>query len=196
MAKRFVTGATLCWLTAAAALAGVIMLQVNSDISLALPVTAAPAEAPLDEEARTTDAIAGTLTADILDVIVERPIFSWSRRPYLPPEDDVVMETTPEVRELSVKLAGTMLAGKSRLALFTHPSRGLLRLRQGQDVDGWRIEDIREDEVRLQLGDKVTLLRLRKGVPGKSRQPALGATNEPAAGTNNGDETVPGQTSD
>ncbi len=191
MAKRFVTGATLCWLTMAAALSGVIMLQVNSDISLALPVTAAPAERPPDEESSATDVIAGDLSTDVLAMIVERPLFSWSRRPYLPPEADVVTEAPPEARELSVKLAGTMLAGSSRLALFTHPSKGLLRLRQGQDVDGWRIVDIRDDEVRLQLGDDITLLRLRKGVPGKGKM-----TNERTAGAKDGDEAAPSEASD
>ncbi len=190
MAKRFVTGTTLCWLTAAAALAGVIKLQVDDDVSLALPVTAAPVDMrPDDEEERGTDVTNDHLTTGVLEMIVERPLFSWSRRPYSPPVDDVVAETAPEVQELSVKLAGTMLAGSSRLALFTHPSKGLLRLRQGQDVDGWRIEDIREDEVRLKLGDEITLLRLRKGMPGKAR-------SEQTAGASDGDQTLPRQPSD
>ncbi len=192
MAKRFVTGTTLCWLTAAAALAGVIKLQVDDDVSLALPVTAAPVDMrPDDEEERDTDVMDDHLTTGVLEMIVERPLFSWSRRPYSPPVDDVVAETAPEVQELSVKLAGTMLAGSSRLALFTHPSKGLLRLRQGQDVDGWRIVDIRDDEVRLQLGDDITLLRLRKGVPGKGKM-----KNEQTAGAKDGDEAAPSEASD
>ena len=87
----------------------------------------------------------------------------------------------PEIRPLTLTLAGTLLVGQSRIALLAHPTDGLLRLRQGQKVDGWRVVEVREDEVRQRRGPEVTLLSLRKG--------ALGVIPQPASGR---DQVIPG----
>jgi hypothetical protein len=182
MARRLTNRATLCWLLASAGLLGLIAVQETSKISLAPSVTAAPTEAVhVDEELEKAE-IVSHLTIDSIDEIIDRPLFSSSRRPASVPEQEVIVAAaTPKV-EFSATLAGTMLAGDSRMALLTHPSKGLLRLREGQEVDGWRIEDVRVDEVRLTNGDEVTLLRLRKDTPSKGKAKALGAkTAAPAA---------------
>ncbi|MGI9418824.1 MAG: hypothetical protein ACR2RA_13395 [Geminicoccaceae bacterium] len=192
------TGATVCWLTTSAGLAAVIALQMNSELSLTSPVTAAPTEAATDEAEPSVNALADYLTVDTLDMIVERPLFSLSRRPFSPAvEQQEAPEGTARMQPLSAKLAGTMLAGSSRMALLTHPSKGLLRLREGQDVDGWRIEEVRDDEVRLERGDEVELLRLRKGTPQEDRQAQIGVKapasvgkNDPPVGTIESDDTA------
>lgn len=185
MSKRFFNGATACWLLASIGLTGVIILQIGSDVSLALPVTAAPSSSSFNgDEEHPGGLITGDLETDALDAIVERPLFSSSRRPYEAPQSQTASNPTAPARQLSAKLAGIMLSGESRMALFTHPSKGLVRLRQGQDVDGWRIEEVREHEVKLSNGDKVTLLKLRKGLakPAKAKAKTAKKTESSAQG--------------
>ncbi len=164
MPKRSTSGATACWFLASAGLAGAIVLQIQHETSLTFPITAAPAEASLIEEEQAIDLALGDLSTDALDMIVERPLFSRSRRPFAPTIAAApVQQPRPPRQELSAKLKGVMLSGDAKLALMSHPQQGLLRLRQGQDVDGWHIEDIREQEVLLVRGDDVARLRLQKG---------------------------------
>ena len=198
MTKRLVTGATVCWLMASAGLAALISLQINSEISLTSPVTAAPSKAAPEQDEHLKDPIVDHLPADALQLIVERPLFSWSRRPpFSPPLEQEATEPLSRKQPLSAKLAGTMLAGTTRMALFTHPSKGLLRLGEGRNIDGWLIKEVREDAVRLEQGDDVTLLKLRKGDSQKER-PSLSGVKKPVSvnktdppvGTIEGDKPV------
>ena len=170
MANRI---ATTCWLMASAGLVGVITLQVKSDLALTTPVTAAPnAASPYAGEEAVP--IVGHLTDDVLDAIIDRPLFSISRRPFAPPVEKETVKKAPRAAQpLSVKLAGTMLSGESRMALLNHPSKGLMRLREGQLIDGWQVIEVRDDEVRLKQGDKLTLLHLRKDIARKAELPTV-----------------------
>lgn len=176
MDKRVINKGTVFWLMASAGLIGVIMLQVNDEAWLAPPVTAATVEAA-DQRSHDTDGlVTSSPNADWLDTIVERPIFSVSRRPFSAAVELPTARPEPETKALALTLAGTLLAGESRIALLAHPTDGLLRLRQGQKVDGWRIDEIREDEVRLRRGLDVTLLSLRKGAFQDIHQPTAGSS--------------------
>ncbi|MGH1482976.1 MAG: hypothetical protein ACRBM6_30415 [Geminicoccales bacterium] len=162
MGKRVIDKGTVFWLMASAGLAGVITLQVQEKSWLAMPVIAATAE-PDQEQGRVDSGIASRLPdVDWLDRIVERPLFSASRRPFSPAEGKPAARSEPEVETLDLTLTGILLAGEDKVALLAHPKQGLLRLRQGQKVDGWRVDQINGDEVRLKRGGKVTLLSLRK----------------------------------
>lgn len=173
MRKRSLTSATMGWFLASATLAGVIAFQLNNDVTLAWPVTAAPADTVLGDEDAAAPAVMGKPGLEALDAIVERPLFTASRRPYEGPEEELPAEMEPEIAAFSLTLAGTLLRGEQRLALLLHPEKGLLRLRQGQDVDGWRIEEIRGNEVHLKREDETMRLTLQKSVspkaPGRSR---------------------------
>ena len=172
MGKRVIDKGTAFWLMASAGLIGVITLQMKDQPWLAPPVTAATV-APAPQQDRPEDGyLASPLDADWLDEIVERPLFSASRRPFSPPEEKPAAKAEPKAEPLAFTLAGTLLSGESRVALLAHPTDGLLRLRQGQEVDGWRVDEIREDEVRLRRGPEVTLLSLRKGAFRVIRLPA------------------------
>lgn len=163
MVRRVVDKSTVFWLMASVGLAGVIALQVKESLWLATPVIAAT-----DEPARQHDpAVEAVMTSlpdiDWLDRIVQRPLFSASRRPFSPVEGKPAAEPEPEVKKLALTLTGILLAGESSVALLTHPKDGLLRLAQGQKVDGWLVDQISGDAVHLKRGDEVTLLSLRKG---------------------------------
>lgn len=175
MGKRFIDKGTAFWLMASLGLAGVITLQVKEKSWIATPVIAATAE-PVQERDRVDDgAMASLPDVDWLERIVERPLFSASRRPFSPAEEKPTAKPEPEVKKLALTLTGILLAGESRVALLTHPKEGLLRLRQGQKVDGWRVDQINGDMVRLKRGHEVTLLSLRKGAFNVIPQPTTKA---------------------
>lgn len=162
---------TVFWLMASLGLAGVITLQVKEKSWIATPVIAATA-VPAQERHRADDgAMASLPNVDWLDRIVERPLFSVSRRPFSPAEEKPTAKPESEVKKLALTLTGILLAGESRVALLTHPKEGRLRLRQGQKVDGWRVDQISGDTVRLKRDHEVTLLSLRKGAFIFIRQP-------------------------
>ena len=164
MSTAAVNKSTAFWLLASAILTGVIVLQINDELSLALPVTAASIEP--DERQADGDSsrpVVGPPTDEWRDMIVERTLFSASRRSFTPPvKARKVVKADPERKPLTLTLSGTLLAGESKIALLSHPSHGLLRLRQGQTIDGWQVEKIWDNKVRLQRDAEVIDLSLRK----------------------------------
>ena len=174
MSKHILNKGTLFWLMASAGLVGVITLQMKDDPWLAQPVTAATIEPYQAQTHDQNDFSASSLNVEWLDRIAERPLFSASRQPFSPTVEQPTVNVEPAIDTLAVTLAGTLLAGESRVALLVHPTDGLLRLRQGQKVDGWRIDEIHEDRVRLRRGSKVTQLSLRKGAFQDIHQPTAG----------------------
>lgn len=154
-------GATVSWLAVSAVLAGIVALEISENVPLAPTVTAAPVETVLAEPVDLDFSVMAALSSDLLDDIVERPLFSTSRRPFEP-----VIEEQPQVVsapnwQLSLQLVGTMLSDSSKIVLLKHPANGLLRLRQGQVVEGWEIGEIGNNLVELRRGDEVAWLRLR-----------------------------------
>ena len=164
MTMQVSSGAVAGWLLISAGLVGVIALQLDGrfPFSPSTAVTAAP-NSPMEHGTDSRDDLAINLPSpEILDEIVDRPLFSSSRRPFLLIRNEAPNAAPAKKTTLSLTLAGTMLAGEARMALLLHPTKGLLRLRQGQKIDGWRIGDIGEDEVSLKRGGRTALLRLRE----------------------------------
>ncbi|MGI9510548.1 MAG: hypothetical protein ACR2QJ_14505 [Geminicoccaceae bacterium] len=165
MVQRIINKGTAFWLLASAGLTGVITLQVKDGSWLTPPVTAAIVEPAQIHDGDQTDLADRSPDADWLDSVVERPLFSTSRRPFSPPEDRPEITPEQDAGPLTLSLTGTLLTGEARIALLIHPTKGLLRLRRGQKVEGWQVEEISDVEVRLRRGEEVTLLSLLEGVP-------------------------------
>jgi type II secretory pathway component PulC len=186
MTKQTSSSGTAFWLLASAGLSAAIVFQLNNDLSIAVPVTAAPAD--LHVETVDSDGVFSLVPpeAALLDAIVDRPLFSALRRPFEAPMEVEPAAAPVAVKTLSFKLAGTMLSGDARFALLAHPERGMLRLRQGQEVDGWRIEDVLGSEVLLRRGYETIRLRLQKALrsPKQPVQVEAQRTSQPAAGAN------------
>lgn len=165
MTKQTSPSGTAAWLLASAGLCAAIVFQLNNDSLIAVPVTAAPAD--LSIEVADGSVVESFVAPDIalLDEIVGRPLFSASRQPFKVMIDQTSEAALATVTVLPFQLAGTMLSGDARFALLAHPERGMLRLREGQDVDGWRIDDIDVNEVFLTNGEETMRLRLQKVVP-------------------------------
>lgn len=168
MTKQTSSNGTAAWLLASAGLCAVVAFQLSNEISIAVPVTAAPAEV------QTTQIDHGDVDwlippdYALLDMIVERPLFSLSRRPVEAPISARPASAPVVAKTMSFKLLGTMVAGDARLALLSHPEKGMLRLREGQDIDGWRIQDVRGSDVMISRGDETMHLRLQKPPPSSS----------------------------
>ena len=109
--------------------------------------------------------------------IVERPLFAASRRPS-PPAPEEPEEPEPDQAEAhawSFILSGVVISNDQRMALLQRLSDGsTVRLRVGQEIDGWRIEAIEPDRVVLRQGDALEEVKLpnkieRAAVKGRLR---------------------------
>lgn len=80
--------------------------------------------------------------------VLSRPLFSETRRP---PRQTV---GAADMRDANFNLVGTILSAQERHALVEHgqPPR-LERVSEGQDVDGWTVEQILPDRVIFGRGD-------------------------------------------
>lgn len=87
----------------------------------------------------------------------DRPIFLPSRRPPAPPASTVTVVKVvgppkpqePEQPELS--LVGTISGGDDKLAIFIDKStKAVLRLRLGEDFQGWTLKSVQGREAALQ----------------------------------------------
>ena len=165
MSRRANGKATAFWFLASAGLAGAIAVEMQTEPSLTPLATAALTEGeapvePIDEMAENAD----WLSAEAIDDIVDRPLFSASRRPFetatAPVFTVVAVDKEPE-EAATLDLIGTMLTGRSRIAMITHSDKGLLKLRRGDEVDGWRLVAISDHQVRLERDGETRHLGLR-----------------------------------
>ena len=161
MAGHSGTTSTLAWLTLASCLGGVVVFELAEGIPLAPTVTAAVINTP-EEEADNTLSVGIELPSSaLIDDIINRPLFSASRRSFVPPPDEQLGAIQTPAERLSLQLIGTMVAGETRLALLKDAEGDLFKLRQGQEVKGWLVEMIDQTRVRLQRDEEVEWLNIR-----------------------------------
>jgi hypothetical protein len=167
------------WFLASAGLAGVIAFELSNGLPLAPAVTAAPMIVTADGGAQAVPAFEPPASAAI-DEIVTRPLFSKSREPFVPAAEAPVAAAAPAA---SFELIGTMVTGQSRIAMIQHAEKGVLWLREGQEIGGWRIAEIGGREVLLERDDETRDLRLRAEPlrPRANAEKATPAKREPAA---------------
>ena len=100
--------------------------------------------------------------------IVERPVFSPLRRPSAAGSTTPVPMAQADIGFL--KLEGTVISGQKKTALFKDlRSQELLRVRQGDELWGWKIRSISMDRVILRKGNdqRKFVLRFDKVQPKK-----------------------------
>jgi general secretion pathway protein N len=110
----------------------------------------------------------------------ERPIFSASRRPPPPAVAPVTVAKAPpppkppRVERPPLALVGTIAGGNESFAIFIdQASRAALRLRIGEDFQGWRLRAVNGREVILERDRQTETLSLPQ--PGASQTGALRA---------------------
>jgi general secretion pathway protein N len=107
--------------------------------------------------------------------IVERPLFSDSRRP-APDEPEVIAEPEPEVEEQELTLIGVMVTPNLQMALVEADEQGeVARLKIGETTNGWTLESVESNKVVLRKGESVRELPLVRNKPSPNRARRLAA---------------------
>jgi general secretion pathway protein N len=113
-----------------------------------------------------------------------RPIFLPSRRPLAPPASAVTVAKViappkpkePEQPQLS--LVGTIAGDDARLGIFVdQATRAVLRLKEGEDFQGWQLRSIQNREASFQKNQQTFVVALPQ--PGLS-QASFAVREEPA----------------
>jgi hypothetical protein len=114
----------------------------------------------------------------------ERPIFLPSRRPPAPPPSTVTVAKVvappkpkePEQPQLS--LVGTISGDDAKFGIFVdQATKAVLRLRAGEDFQGWQLRSIQSREASFQKNQESFVVSLPQ--PGLS-QPSVAVREEPA----------------
>jgi general secretion pathway protein N len=116
----------------------------------------------------------------------ERPIFLPSRRPPAPPSTVTVAKVIappkpkePEQPQLS--LVGTIASDEDKFGIFIdQATKAVLRLRLGEDFQGWRLQSVNGREVAFQKNQQSFVVTLPQ--PGLS-QPSIAVREEAAVDT-------------
>ncbi len=117
--------------------------------------------------------------------IAQRPLFIPSRRP-LPPDTESPRPGPRKAERHRFTLKGVVIVGDERMAVLQRRrSRTVLRVVEGQQIDGWLVEAIMVDRVVLRQGetrDEVALRDIFKAPPrAKARTVVPGTPTAPAA---------------
>jgi hypothetical protein len=162
VARRSIGWSAGFWFVVCAGLAAILVYQLFHSFPLAPTVTAAPPAAPILERVATPPE--PRIPRDhAVDEIAARPLFSAERRPYVapPPRRAKQPAPPPDQTALPLELAGTYLSGADSAALVQVSGRAPEWLRPGDLIDGWRIDEIKQDQVQLRKGDQEQVLLLR-----------------------------------
>ena len=126
----------------------------------------------------------------------ERPIFLPSRRPPAAPETTataprvVALPKEPERPQLS--LVGTISGDDDKFGIFVDQStKAVIRLRVGDDFEGWKLRSIQGREASLEKSQKTVVLALPQ--PSTS-QSAVAVRNEAWSPVSDNEKLLPANT--
>jgi len=116
--------------------------------------------------------------------IVERPLFTQSRRP-APKKDTKVAEAA--VKPETFELIGVIISPAGRMALLrTLATSEIVRAVEGQTVGGWEVRTIKPTQIVLQQGDDSQVLKINDAIaPPAANNPAA-PVSPPATGSGDG----------
>ena len=94
--------------------------------------------------------------------IVERPLFVRTRRP--PPEPEVAQQVVKKAPG-NFKLEGTALSPDGQVAVLRNTRTSEMhRLRMGQSVDGWQLDQVQPGQAALSQGEQKLQLELERPI--------------------------------
>ena len=134
------------WLLVCTGLAGIVVLELSAP--LAPQVTAAPPAAPLPEFAPPPEPFEPP-PRHLFAEIAERPLFSVSRRPFVPESDP---EAKPQDESISIELVGTLLTKEGRAALLQPQGQNAQWVLAGEQIAGWQVVSVQRDQVKPEPG--------------------------------------------
>jgi hypothetical protein len=145
--RRHRTGTVLVWLLGVAliALVWVVYAEISALVTDGDPEAgdATPPSLPAPKAVPPPFAMPDEAS---LTAILERPVFSESRRPSGGPDDRKTTQT-------DFTLAGVVISARERSALI-HPTQGrvIQRLKEGDDIGGWMLVEIALDRIKVRRG--------------------------------------------
>jgi general secretion pathway protein N len=132
--------------------------------------------------------------ADRYDEITERPLFNRSRRP----EAGQSTESAQAVESSSSAfvLTGVILAARQRIALMhTQSDPKVRRIREGQEIGGWTLEQIKSDRVIMRHDFSTEVVKLdfkrRTPPPGEGQRAGRQDRRKPEKGDGSAQPTQP-----
>ena len=193
MMRRTTILACLCMLSAVAGLAKAAIAPPSSDDAIAENAVVVPGEAqeqtpqpdPVPPPAVTTVAPSSgpaatsanplwAIPLSALNATRDRPLFSASRRPPPPAVAPVAIVRAPppppppaEPEKPSLALVGTIVGDPDSFGIFIdQSSRSALRLRVGEQHDGWTLRSIQKREATLEKDQQSAVVAMPQ--PGKA----------------------------
>ncbi len=156
---------------------------------LFLSASAFGTAARTEEQEQSAAAPANPVAAQPLDqlsTILDRPLFSPSRRPPAPPPPPVVQAPAPPAPPPpppDLVLFGVVMDGEgARAVVRAGADKKILRAQIGDDIEGWKVSQIEGRKVVLSLDGRFATFKLFNDDRGRSESaggPASAATGEP-----------------
>jgi len=120
--------------------------------------------------------------------IVERPLFTQSRRP-APKKDTKVAEAA--VKPETFELIGVIISPAGRMALLRALATSeIVRAVEGQNVGGWEVRTIKPTQIVLQQGDDSQVLKINDAIAQPAAMnpaaPNAPTVSPPATGSEDG----------
>ena len=140
-----------------------VMLAIILAAAMVCTAVAVFRSAPSEPARPATDRRAHTARVDALaKEILDRPLFSSDRRPAPePPSPEELARLQPPV--LKSHLTGISILPDTRLALFVGDGNKYQSLKEGDDIDGFKVRTIETDHVTLASSFGEQIVRPAKG---------------------------------
>lgn len=99
------------------------------------------------------------------DAIIQRPLFSQTRRPFVPPtiqEPSPIEAPPPRVEEpMPITLIAVIMHAHKRIAILRNDTnQKLSRLLEDESIDGWQLKELTPDSAQLVKGAEIMDLKL------------------------------------
>lgn len=154
-------------------LAGLLYLELTRRPEGIVVVPTQPERMPLPStQDRQSDTAALVPPIESFSNILERPLFWASRRP----PTDFPSAPKGDAAVVDFVLHGIVITSDERFAMFQQgsPSR-LIRLNEGQELQGWTVRSILGDRVLLRNNDRLLELRFVDRAPARDQSGASAA---------------------
>jgi hypothetical protein len=152
---------------------------------LFLSASAFSAAARTEEQERSASALANPVAAQPLDqlsTILDRPLFSPSRRPPARPPPPVVQAPAPPAPPPpppNLVLFGVVMDGEgARAVVRAGADKKLVRAQIGDEIDGWKVSQIEGRKVVLSLDGRFATFKLFNDDRGESDASGGAASDE------------------
>jgi hypothetical protein len=159
----------------------VLLVEVNRDYSIISDTANANSvNQPLTTPAiQTNDSF---VAIEAYEDIINRPLFNDDRKPYVYTEP-VVQEKppvktrgrpTPHKPQQQLSLTAIVITPEKSLAILqAGKDKSLQRVRLGETIDGWTLDEIQDQSIVLKQGERTQTLELEVKGSDKTQKPSL-----------------------